>query len=95
MKFCQLVEYNMRRIFLEKQCIKCGEKLVPRPFAKKAKFSISLDQQSEVLCSLFLLYVQVDCYRNVLKLGCRPLAFVQETKRNLKLISLPYFLHDS
>ena len=37
MKFCQLMEYNMRNIFLEK--------LVPDRFIKKSK----LDQLSEML----------------------------------------------
>ena len=32
------------------------EKLVPDPFLKKLKLSISPDQQSKVLRSLFLLY---------------------------------------
>ena len=28
MKFCQLIEYYMRNIFLEKLCIKCGKSIV-------------------------------------------------------------------
>ena len=53
------------------------EKLVPDPFflKKKTKFSISADQQSRTLYSLFLLYVQVEGYGNILKLRCRQLAF--------------------
>ena len=38
------------------------EKLVPEIFLKKLKLSISQDQQAEHLCSLFLLYVQVNDY---------------------------------
>ena len=34
-------------------------KLFPDPFLKKSKFSISLDQQSTVLYSLFLLYAKL------------------------------------
>ena len=35
MKFGQLIEYNMRNIFLEKLYIKCGgEALVPDPLIK-------------------------------------------------------------
>ena len=41
-KFGKLIKYNMRNIFLEKSCKKCGEETVPRPFSKK--LSISLDQ---------------------------------------------------
>ena len=40
MKFGQLKEYNMINIFLEKLCTKT----IPRPFSKKSKLSISLDQ---------------------------------------------------
>ena len=44
MKFGQLIEYNMRNIFLQKSCTKCGGETIPRPFSKKLKLSISLDQ---------------------------------------------------
>ena len=43
MKFGQLVEYNMRNIFLEKSHIKCGGETSPRPFSGKSKLIISLD----------------------------------------------------
>ena len=33
----QLREYNMRTIFLEKSCTKCGGKTSPRTFSKKSK----------------------------------------------------------
>ena len=66
MKSGQLIKYN-RKIFLEKSCTKCGEKLVPG-FSLKIK--ISLGQQSEVLYSLLLFYVQVKDYQNMLKLKC-------------------------
>ena len=32
MKFDQLIEHNMRNIFFEKSCTKCGGKTIPRPF---------------------------------------------------------------
>ena len=44
MKFGQLIEYNMRNIFLEKSYTKCGGETSPRPFSEKSKLSISLDQ---------------------------------------------------
>ena len=44
MKFGQLIEYNMRNIFVEKSYTKCGGETVSRPFSKKSKLSISLDQ---------------------------------------------------
>ena len=40
----QLVEYTMRKIFLEKSYKKYGGETIPRPFSKKSKLSISLDQ---------------------------------------------------
>ena len=44
MKFCQLIEHNMRNIFLEKSYTKCGGETIPRLFSKKSKLSIALDQ---------------------------------------------------
>ena len=44
MKFGQLIEYNMRNIFLEKSYTSWGGETNPRPFPEKLKFSISLDQ---------------------------------------------------
>ena len=42
MKFGQLIEYNIRNIFLGKSYIKrVGER--PRPFPRKLKLRISLD----------------------------------------------------
>ena len=64
LKFSRLIEHNMRHIFLEKSCTKSGGEASPRPFSKKSKLSTSLDQQSEMLYSLFLLYVQVEVYQN-------------------------------
>ena len=44
MKLGQLIEYNMRNIFLEESYTKCGAESLPRPISKKSKLSISLDQ---------------------------------------------------
>ena len=43
-KFVQLIEYNMRHVFAEKSYTKCGGETIPKPFSKKSKLSISLDQ---------------------------------------------------
>ena len=56
MKFGQLIECNLRNIFLDKSYTKCGGESSPRPFSEKSKLSKSLDQWSKVLRSLFLLY---------------------------------------
>ena len=44
MKFVQLMEYNMRNIFLEKLLLKFRGETCPIPLPKKSKLSISLDQ---------------------------------------------------
>ena len=56
MTFSQLIENNMRNIFLEKSYSNCRGETSPRPFSVKLKLSISLERQSKVLYSLFLLY---------------------------------------
>ena len=44
MKFDQLIECNMRNIFLGISYTKCGGETSPRLFSEKLKFSISLNQ---------------------------------------------------
>ena len=56
MKFGQLIEYNMRNIFVEKLYTKCAGETIPRPLSKNSKLTISLDQECKVLNSLFPLY---------------------------------------
>ena len=69
-KFGQLMKYNVRNIFLEKlHTTWAGESSLDL-FRKKLKLSISLDQQTEILCSFFLLEVQVEGYQNILQLSC-------------------------
>ena len=43
-KFGQLIEYNMRNIFLEKSYTECSGETIPKLFSEKSKLSISLDQ---------------------------------------------------
>ena len=69
MKFGQLIEHNMRNIFLEKS-YKCRGETSRRPFFEKSKLSITLEQQSKMLYSLFLLHVHVEDFQNLLKLRC-------------------------
>ena len=99
-KFGQLTEYDMRKIFLEKSYTKCSREASLRNFYKKSKLSIKfLDQQSEMLWSLFWLYVQVEVYQSILKLRCWPLAFtlykafLKNKKRSGASLST-HFLHD-
>ena len=59
MKFGQLIEYSMRKDFPKKSYTNCGGETIPRPFSKKSKLSVSLDQYSKVVYSLFLLYAKL------------------------------------
>ena len=43
-KLGQLIEYNLKNIFLEKSYTKCDGEIVPRLFSKNPKLSISPDQ---------------------------------------------------
>ena len=65
----------MKNIFLEKSYTKCGGEAISRPFSKKSKLSISLDQQSEFFFQFVLLHLQIDEHQNILKLRCLSLAF--------------------
>ena len=56
MKFGQLIEYNIRKFFLENSYTKCGGETSPRPFSKK---TTSLDQCYKVLYSLYVLYAKL------------------------------------
>ena len=60
-KFPEIPEYSLRNIFLERSYTKCGGETIPRPFPKKSKLSISLDQY-------FIYFVFIVCqvvdYRN-------------------------------
>ena len=57
MEFGQLIEHN-RDMFLEISYTKFRRETVPRPFSKKSKLNISLDQYSNVLYILFVLFAK-------------------------------------
>ena len=59
MKSGQLIECNMRNIFLEKPYRKFSVETGLRPFSEKLKLRIYLDQWSKVFDSLLLLYVKL------------------------------------
>ena len=102
MKFGQLIDYNMRNIFLEKSYTKYGGKTSPRSFSEKLKLCISLDQYSNVLYSLFLLHAKlraIEMYWNKAA-DHFPLPHLKlfktkkKNKNSLELVSLHYFLHN-
>ena len=99
MKFGQLIEQNMRNIFLVQSYTKCVLETNSRSFFKRSKLSTSQDQQSEIWSSLLLLYVWVENYQNKLTLRWWPLAFNSykaflKIKRGLELVFLSHSLHD-
>ena len=55
MKLGLLKEYNMRNIFLKKSYTKYGGEIIPGPFSRKSKLSISLDQNIYNISSTHLL----------------------------------------
>ena len=97
MKLCQLIDYNMKSIFLQKSYTKYGAEASPRPFSEKWKLSISLDQLPKVSDSLFLLYAKlraIKIYWN--QAACHMhLPHMKLLKKQKEvLVSLPYFLHN-
>ena len=58
-KFDQLIEYNIRNIFVEKLYTKYGGETISCSLSKKSKLSISLNQLCKLLNSLFLLYAKL------------------------------------
>ena len=59
MKTGQSLECNLRKISLEKSYTECSGETIPRPFSKKSKLNISVDQYSKDLYILFLLLVKL------------------------------------
>ena len=59
MKFGQLIEYNIKNIFVEKAYTKYAGETIPRTLSKKSKLSIPLDQYHKVLNSLSLLHANL------------------------------------
>ena len=81
MKFGQLIEHNMRTIFL-KIFSKCGGETIIRPFSKKSKFCLWVNRlKFRRICFYCILSGWLPI---ILKLDFRTLAFT----------FLPHFLHD-
>ena len=70
----QLIDHNMRNIFLEISYTKCGGETIPRPFSKKSKLSTALDQYLKIVQFVFIL-CQIEGYRNILKLKLQSTCF--------------------
>ena len=101
MKFGQLIEYNMRNIFLEKSYTKCGGETSPRLFSGKLKLSISLDHSLKFftiyfycILSLWLSkYIETKLHTTCFYKAYFKNKHILEIKRGLELFSLPHFLH--
>ena len=61
MKYGDLIEHNMRKIFPEKSCTKCGGESIPRPVLK----NLNLAYLWINIYNLVLLYVPVEDYQNI------------------------------
>ena len=92
-KFGQLQECNMRNIFLEKQWTECWGETSPRPFSKKLKLNISLDQSSwkfYTVCFYCMTSWGLSRYNETkLQTTCfhLNLNFFKKIKRGLELVS--------
>ena len=88
----------MRNIFLENHKQNTVEKLFPDPFLK-TKIKLISGSIVQSFIKFVFIVCQIEGYRNILKLSCRPFPFTSykpflKAKRSLQLISLPHFLHD-
>ena len=81
----------MTNIFFRKSYTKCGGETSPGPFSETLKLSISLNQLSRVLYSLFLLYAKsrtIEIYWNQAAdhLLLPHVRLFYKTKRGLELV---------
>ena len=75
MTFDQLIEYNMRNIFLEKSYTNMVEKLVPDHFLENLNSAYLWINNSSKFPQFVFIVLRVEAYQNTLKLSYRPLAF--------------------
>ena len=96
MKFGQFMEYNLRNIFLEKLWTEFRE-TITRPFSKNIKIEYISGSMVWSFTQFVFIIWQVQGYRNILKLNCRPLVFTSFKaflKRDQELVPLANFLND-
>ena len=56
MKFGQLIEYNMRNIFVEKSYAKCGGETIPKPFFESSMEFVFIVVKPSLRPLTFILY---------------------------------------
>ena len=84
-QYGQLIEYNMRNIFLKNHTQNVVEKPFPEPFLKNQNW-VYLWVNSLRFYKVWFYWMPSEGYQNILKLNCRPLAFTswktfQKTKK--------------
>ena len=94
-KFVPLIEYDIRNFLVEKSCTKCGG----QSFFKRWKLNIFLDQQFEILYSLFCCMSKSRTTKTYWNWVTNHLFFIHiklfsKTERGLKLVSMSHFQHD-
>ena len=93
MKFGQLIEYNMRKIFLEKPYKKCGGETIPRLFSKKSNWACLWINPVKFYTVCFYC-MRIEDYRSILKLSCRSLALTSYKVLKKPKCCLPHFYQD-
>ena len=74
MKFCQLMEYNMRNIFLEKSYLKYGKNTTFRPFSKSKNWAYLQINSLSFIRFVFIVRQAENC-RTISKFSWRPPGF--------------------
>ena len=99
MKFGQWREYNIKKHFPGKTIHKIWWWNYSQTFFWKVKIEHISGSTVWIFMQFVLLDLQLDDYRNVLKLSWRPLAFTfykgfLRNKKGLGLVSLPHLMYD-
>ena len=99
MKVGQLIECNIRNIFIETLYTKCGGETIPWSLCKKSKLSISLDQLCKSLNNYFPLYaklraIKIKWNQAADHLLLPNIKLLKKQKSSVWPVSLPYFLHN-
>ena len=102
MKFGQLIEYNMRNIFLEKSYTKWGGKTILGRFSRISKVSIylwinSLKFYTAAVCFYYMASWGLSKHiKTKLRITCFYIRGnnKEATKRDLELVPLSHFLHN-
>ena len=87
-EFGQLIQYNMKNIFVEKSYTKCGGESIPDSFVKNENWAYLWMNSLKFKTFCFYCMPSGD-YQNILILSCRPLAFTPLKSRRRSGTSLP------